>query len=70
MQFPSSFFFFLYTPSQHPCGRIDMTTVLKKLYFISSDKSDYMIDNLSIVVHASACHTVISFSVDEILLLR
>ena len=42
----------------HPYSRIDTTAALKKLRFISSDKSGFhMIDNLSIAVHSSKYNT-------------
>ena len=45
--------------------------LLGKMRFISSDKSDfYIIDYLSIAVHAFAIHISMSFSVDETLLPR
>ena len=55
VQFPSSFFTIRLDNVRvvHPYGRIDTVTALKKLRFILSDKSYfYMINNLSIAVHA------------------
>ena len=55
----------------HPYSRIDMTIVWKKLRFIILGKSDFhMIDNKLIVVYAFASCILMSFSVDEMLLLR
>ena len=55
----------------HPYSRINTTTAWKKLRFILSDKFDfYMIDNLSISIHAFASRILMSFSVYETLLLR
>ena len=43
----------------------------KKLRFILSDRSDiHMTDNILIAIHAFASHVLMSFSVDETLLLR
>ena len=45
--------------------------IWKKLRFILSVRSDfYMIDSLSIAIHAFVSHVSISFSVDETLLPR
>ena len=55
----------------HPYSSMDTTTAWKKLRFILSDSSDsYMTDNLSIAVRACAGRVLMSFSVDEMLLLK
>ena len=55
----------------YPYGRIDTTTARKKLCFILSDRLDFhMNNNLSIAVHVFASCILMSFSVDETLLLR
>ena len=47
----------------------DTATTWKNSYFILSKRLDfYVVINLSIVVHALPVHTLISLSVDEILL--
>ena len=54
-----------------PYSSTDMTTVSKNTHFILSKWSDfYMINNLSIAIHAFRRHMLTTFSVDEILLLR
>ena len=71
VQFLSSFFSIRLVSIHvvHPYSRINTTTVWKKLCFILSDRFDfYMIDNLSIAVHAFASHILMLFSVDETLL--
>ena len=73
VQFLSSFFslHFITIYVVHPYFRIDSTAVWKKLRFILSDKSDFhIIDKLLIAVHAFASRILMSFSVDEILLVR
>ena len=73
MKFPSSFFFIRLVGIHvvHPYGRIDTTTTWKKLCFISLDGWDFhMINNLWIVVCAFASCILMSFSVNEMLLLR
>ena len=46
-------------------------TTWKKLHFVLSERSDFQItDSLSIAVYAFASHVLVSFSVDEMLLLR
>ena len=55
----------------HPYSCIDTTAAWKKLRFILSVRSDfYMIDSLSITVHAFVSRVSMSFSVDETLLPR
>ena len=55
----------------HPYGSMDMTVALKKLRFILSESSDFhMIDSLSRAYHAFASCVLMSFSVDEMLLVR
>ena len=55
----------------HPYTSMDMTAAWKKLRFILSDRSDFlMTDSLSINVHAFANLVFMPFSVDEMLLLR
>ena len=69
VQFLSGFFYIRLVGIHvvHPYSRID----LKKWPFILSAKFDfYMIDKLSIAVRAFASHKLMSFSVDEILLLK
>ena len=73
VQLTSSFFF--WTLCQRPCGEsyssMDTTAAWKILRFILSDRADFnMTDNLSMPVDTFACHEVVSFSVDETLLLR
>ena len=73
VSFPSSFFSSRFVSVQvvHPYSSIDMKTAWKELRFILSVSSDfYMIDSLSIAVHAFVNHVSMSFSVDETLLLR
>ena len=55
----------------HPYSSIDTTAAWKKLRFILSVRSDFhMIDSLSIAVHAFVSRVLMSFSVDETLLLK
>ena len=55
----------------HPCSSIEMATAWKKLCFILSVRSDFlMTDSLLIAVHAIASCVLMSFSVDETPLLR
>ena len=56
----------------HPYSSTDTATVWKKSHYIlSSEWSDfYILDNLSVEVHAFPMRMLISFSVDEILQLR
>ena len=73
VQFPSSFFSrrFISIHVVHPYSRIDTTPAWKKLCFILLDRLDlHMIDNLPIAVHTFARRMLMSFLVDEILLLR
>ena len=57
--------------SLHPYSRIDTTTAWKELCLILLDKSDFhIIDNVLKAVHVFASHILMSFSVDEMLLLR
>ena len=73
VQFPSGFYSIclLSINVVHPYSRIDTNTAWKKLHFILSDRFNFhMIDNLLIAVHAFNSHILISFSVDETLLLR
>ena len=73
VQFPFSFFSIrlIIVHVVHPYSSSDTTDGWKKLRFISSDKFDvHKIDNLSIAVHAFASGTMMSFSVDEMLLPR
>ena len=72
VQFSSSFFsiHLVSVHVLHPYSRIDMTAAWKKYHSILSDKSDFhMYNNLLIAIHAFACHILMSFSVDETLLL-
>ena len=62
---------FVCMQEMHPYSGIDIATAWKKSDFISLERSDfYMMDNLSVAVHAFARHMLLSLSVDEILLLR
>ena len=73
VQLPSSFFFNCLVSVQvvHPQSSIDTIAAWKKLRFILSVRSDfYMIDSLSIAVHAFVSRVSMSFSVDETLLPR
>ena len=73
VQFLSSFFSMHLISNHvvHQYSRIDTPTTWKKLCFILSDRSDFhMIDNLSIAVIAFTRCILMSFSVDETLLLR
>ena len=73
MQFPSSFFSVRLVSiyGVHLYSRINMTAAWKRLCFILSDKSDFpMIDDQSIAVYAFARRKLMSFSADEMLLLR
>ena len=72
VQFPSSFFSIRLVSVHvlHPYSRIDTTTARKKLHFILSDSDFYMINNQSIAVYAYSNHILMSFSVDEMLLLK
>ena len=73
VQFPSMFFSICLVGVHmvHPCSRNDTTVAWKKLHFILSDRSDFnMIDNLFIAVYVFISRILMSFSVDEILLLR
>ena len=55
----------------HPYRSIDTTAAWKKLSFILSVRSDFhMTDSLSIAVHAFSSRVLMSFLVDETLLLR
>ena len=55
----------------HPYSSMVTTAAWKKLRFILSDKSDFlMTDSLLIAVHAFVSPVLISFSVDETLLPR
>ena len=57
--------------SQYPWGKIDTTTAWKKLCFVLLDRLDFdMIDYLLIAIHAFTSRIFMSFSVDEMLLLR
>ena len=73
VQYPLVFFFMRFV-SVHmvlPYSSTDIATAWKKSRFILSERSDfYMIDNLSITVHAFTRRMFISLSVDEILLPR
>ena len=65
------FSFFLYTLSQHPHGYMDMTAAWRKLHFILSNRSYFhMTESLSIAIHTFVSHVLMSFPVDEMLLLR
>ena len=73
VQWPSSFFsiHLVSVHLVHPYRRLDTTTAWKKLRFILSDKFDFhMINNLSMAIHTFTSHILMSFSVDETLLLR
>ena len=73
MQSPSSFFSLCSVNILvvHPYSRINTTAAWKKLCFILSDQSNFLlIGNLSIAVHAFTSHLLMSFSVDEMLLPR
>ena len=73
VQFPSSIFSIHLVSVQvvHPYSRTDTSAAGKKLLFILSDRSDFhMIDSLLIVIHAFASCILMSFSVDETLILR
>ena len=73
VQFPSSIFSICLVSVHvvHPYSSIYCTPAWKKLRFILTDKSHFhIIDKLSIAVHAFASHILMSFSVDEMLLLR
>ena len=73
LQFPFSFFSIRFDSVHmvHPCSIIVTTAALKKSLLILSNRSDfYMIDKLSIAVHAFVKHNVTSISVDETLLPR
>ena len=73
MQFPSSFFSISLVSVHvvHPYGRIDTTAAWEKVRFILSDRFEFhIIDNLSIAIDAFTSHILMSFSVDEMLLLR
>ena len=73
VQYSSCFFplCFVSVHVVHPYSGIDTTTACKKLRWILSEKSDFlMIDNLSIEVSAFASCVLMSFSVDEMLLPR
>ena len=73
VQLPSSFFFSRLVSVQvvRPYSSIDTTAGWKKLRFILSVRSDfYMIESLSIAVHAFVSRVSMSFSVDETLLPR
>ena len=70
---PSSFFSSRLVSVQvvHPYSSIDKTAAWKKLRFILSVRFDfYMIDSLSIAVHAFVSRVSMSFSVDSTLLPR
>ena len=55
----------------HPYSSTETTAAWKKLRFILLDMSDFhMTDSRSRDVHAFACRVLMSFSVDEMLLLR
>ena len=52
----------------HFFSRIDTSDAWKKLRFVLLDRFNfYMVDNLSIAVHAFASRILMSFSVDETL---
>ena len=73
VEFLLSFFYICFVSIHvvHPYSRIDTTAAWKKMCFILLDKSDFhMIDNQSIAVHTFTSCILISFSVDETLLLR
>ena len=70
---PSSFFSSCFVCVQvvHPYRSIDRTAAWKKLHFILSVRSDFLItDSLSIAVHVFVSRVPMSFSVDETLLPR
>ena len=70
-QFPSSSFSLRLVYVVPPYSRIDMTAAWKKLCLFLSDRFDFhIINNLLIAVHAIARCILMSFSVDEMLLLR
>ena len=55
----------------HPYSSIDTAQLERNPVFILLDRLDnHIIDNLSIAVHTFAKRTLVSLSVDEILLLR
>ena len=54
----------------HPYSSMDMTAAWKKLLSLSNRSDFYMTDILLIVFHAFASCVLMSFSVDELLLLR
>ena len=69
VQFLSSFFSIDFVV--HLYSSLDTAAAWKKFRFNLSDRSDFhMINSLLIVVHAFVWHILISFSVDEMLLLR
>ena len=73
VELPSSFFssHLVIVQVVHLYSSIDTTTAWKKLHFILSVGSDfYMIDSLSIAIHAFVSRVSMSFSVDETLLPR
>ena len=50
----------------HPYSSIDTTTAWKKLCFILLDSSDfYMLNKLSVVVHAFTWHILMLLSADD-----
>ena len=71
VQFPSNFFSITKSASMRCICIVEViqTAAWKKLHFILSDRSDfYMIDKLSIAVHAFVRCILMAFSVDETLL--
>ena len=67
-QFSSSFFSIHVV---HPYCWSDIKAAWKKLYFILLDKSDFhIINNLLKAIHTFTGYILMSFSVDEMLLLR
>ena len=72
VQLPSSFFSRLVSVQVvHPYNSIDTTAAWKKLRFILSVRSDFlMIESLSIALHTFVSHVSMSSSVDETLLPR
>ena len=55
----------------HPYSQMDTTVAWKKMHLILSNRSDFhMVNNLLIAVYAFDSRVLMSFSVDETLLLR